>query len=106
MLLICAMVQLFSFGFASLNRTFHLSPHENICTIALITIHYLYNIVFSCINFFFHLRYLNQSSLTNVHTATPQQTFTKCIFGLSWVFSQTYQDVGVNIAIYEKHIIN
>ena len=31
-------------GFASLNRTFHLSPHENICTIALITIHYLYNI--------------------------------------------------------------
>ena len=30
--------------FASLNRTFHLSPHENICTIALITIHYLYNI--------------------------------------------------------------
>ena len=31
-------------GFASLNRTFHLSPHENICTIALITIHYLYKI--------------------------------------------------------------
>ena len=30
--------------FASLNKTFHLSPHENICTIALITIHYLYNI--------------------------------------------------------------
>ena len=29
-------------GFASLNRTFHLSSHENICTIALITIHYLY----------------------------------------------------------------
>ena len=29
-------------GFASLNRTFHLSPHENTCTIALITIHYLY----------------------------------------------------------------
>ena len=29
--------------FASLNRTFHLSPHENSCTIALITIHYLYN---------------------------------------------------------------
>ena len=32
------------FGFASLNRTFHLSPHENSCTIALITIHYLHNI--------------------------------------------------------------
>ena len=33
-------------GFASLNRTFNLSPDENICTIALITIHYvvLYNI--------------------------------------------------------------
>ena len=29
-------------GVASLNRTFHLSPHENICTIVLITIHYLY----------------------------------------------------------------
>ena len=28
-------------GFASLNRTFHLSPHENIYAI---TIHYLYNI--------------------------------------------------------------
>ena len=28
--------------FASLNRTFNLSPHENICTIALINIHYLY----------------------------------------------------------------
>ena len=28
---------------ASLNRTFHLSPHENILTIALMNIHYLYN---------------------------------------------------------------
>jgi hypothetical protein len=27
-----------------LNGTFHLSPHENILTIALINIHYLYNI--------------------------------------------------------------
>ena len=27
---------------ASLNGTFHLSPHENILTIALINIHYLY----------------------------------------------------------------
>ena len=52
MLLIRAMVLYFhsvrdemfySTRFASLNRTFHLSPHENICTIALITIHYLYN---------------------------------------------------------------
>ena len=46
------MVQIFSFGErlnvpfnsadASLNGTFNLSPHENICTIALINIHYLY----------------------------------------------------------------
>ena len=44
-----AMVRIFSFGerwnvpinsaVASLNRTFHLSPHENILTIALINIH-------------------------------------------------------------------
>ena len=27
--------------FALLNGTFYLSPHENICTIALINIHYL-----------------------------------------------------------------
>ena len=50
-----AMVRIFSFGerwnvlfnsaIASLNRTFHLSPHENILTIALINIHYLYTIV-------------------------------------------------------------
>ena len=26
---------------ASLNRTFHISPHGHICTIALLTIHYL-----------------------------------------------------------------
>ena len=30
-------------GFALLNRTFYLSSHEYICTIALITILYLYN---------------------------------------------------------------
>jgi hypothetical protein len=51
---ICAMVRIFSFSerwnvpfnsaVASLNGTFHLSPHENILTIALINIHYLYNI--------------------------------------------------------------
>jgi hypothetical protein len=49
-----AMVRIFSFGerwnvpfnsaVASLNGTFHLSPHENILTIALINIHYLYTI--------------------------------------------------------------
>ena len=47
-----AIVRIFSFGerlnvlfnsaIASLNGTFHLSPHENILTIALINIHYLY----------------------------------------------------------------
>ena len=50
-----AMIRIFSFGerwnalfnsaIASLNRTFYLSPHENILTIALINIHYLYNII-------------------------------------------------------------
>ena len=56
-----AMVRIFSFGerwnvlfnsaIASLNRTFHLSPHENILTIALINIHYLYNIYrFKCVH--------------------------------------------------------
>ena len=49
-----AMERIFSFGerwnvpfneaVASLNGTFHLSPHENILTIALINIHYLYNV--------------------------------------------------------------
>ena len=36
---------LFNSAIASLNRTFHLSPHENILTIALINIHYLYIIL-------------------------------------------------------------
>ena len=59
------MVRIFSFGerwnvpfnsaVASLNGTFHLSPHENILTIALINIHYLYNNVFTdayiCFNY-------------------------------------------------------
>ena len=34
----------FQLGFALFNGTFHLSPRENICAIALINIHYLYNI--------------------------------------------------------------
>ena len=42
----------FQLGFASLNGTFHLSPHENICTIALINIHYLYINNLSLTNFF------------------------------------------------------
>ena len=43
----CKMKCSIQIGFASLNRKFHLSPHENICTIALITIHYLHTILFS-----------------------------------------------------------
>jgi hypothetical protein len=49
---ICSMVRTFSFGerwnvpfnsaVASLNGTFHLSPNENVLTIALINIHYLF----------------------------------------------------------------
>ena len=52
-----AMVRIFSFGerwnvpfysaVASLNGTFHLSPNENILTIARINIHYLYIIRWS-----------------------------------------------------------
>jgi hypothetical protein len=51
-----AMVRMFSFGerwnvifnsaVASLNGTFHLSPHEYILTIARINIHYLYIHIF------------------------------------------------------------
>ena len=33
----------FNTAWASLNRTFHLSTHEHIRTIALINIHYVYN---------------------------------------------------------------
>ena len=50
---ICTIVIIFSFGersivpfnsaMASLNGTINLLPHENILTIALINIHYLYN---------------------------------------------------------------
>ena len=35
-------------------NTFHPSPHENSCTIALITIHYLYNIFLMRININVH----------------------------------------------------
>ena len=36
-----------------LNGTFHLSPHENICSIALMNIHYLYNDAPTFFFFFF-----------------------------------------------------
>ena len=60
MFFIRAMVRIFSFGerwnvpfnsaVVSLNGTFHLSPHENILTIARINIHYLYTIQHYCSN--------------------------------------------------------
>jgi hypothetical protein len=63
-----AMVRIFSFGerwnvpfnsaVASLNGTFHLSPHENILTIALINIHYLYTIYLCESGFHFCYGYL------------------------------------------------
>ena len=51
MFFICAIVLIFSFSercnvlfnLALPGRTFHFLPHQNICTIALVTIHYLYN---------------------------------------------------------------
>ena len=61
-----AMVRIFSFGerwnvlfnsaIASLNRTFYLSPHENILTIALTNIHYLYTIlhIYTLVKAHFH----------------------------------------------------
>ena len=72
-----AMVRIFSFGkrwnvpfnsaVASLNGTFHLSPHENILTIALINIHYLYNRMTvgklqNPFQFKFYKRYRHQTS--------------------------------------------
>ena len=40
----CKMKCTIQLGVASLNGSFHLPPHENIYTIALINIHYLYTI--------------------------------------------------------------
>ena len=67
-----AMVRIFSFSerwnvlfnsaIASLNRTFHLSPHENILTIALINIHYLYSMILLIMNIFRHDGNLQQLS--------------------------------------------
>ena len=45
----------FQLGFALLNGSYHLSPHENICTIALKNIHYLYNIWICSTQFLSHL---------------------------------------------------
>ena len=69
-----AMVKIFSFGerwnvpfneaTAELNGTFHLSPHENILTIALINIHYLYTV-----------GYLHGHTLGQPRTLTRQHTY-------------------------------
>jgi hypothetical protein len=63
-----AMVRIFSFGerwsvpfnsaVASLNGTFHLSAHENILTIVLINIHYLYTNIYGSWNQRLESRYL------------------------------------------------
>ena len=65
-------------GFASLNRTFNLSLLENICTIALIIIHYVYNIshkrlvllLSDCVNAFdtctFKRIFKNEDELYNI----------------------------------------
>ena len=42
-------INVFHWCFVSLSRTFHLPPDENICTITLITIHYLYIMCRLCI---------------------------------------------------------
>ena len=62
-----AMVRICSFGerwnvpfnsaVASLNGTFHLSPHENILTIALINIHYLY-IIYYILYIIYYILYI------------------------------------------------
>ena len=77
-----AMVRIFSFGerwnvpfnsaVASLNGTFHLSPHENILTIALINIHYLYNIT---------LRYHSAHSLLGLFSDRLHQVFRSVVLG-------------------------
>ena len=60
-----AMVRIFSLpAVASLNGTFHLSPHENILTIALINIHYLYNIsLYALIYYFRNICFVKMSHL-------------------------------------------
>ena len=70
-----AMVRIFSFGerwnvlfnsaIASLNRTFHLSPHENILTIALINIHYLY--INTCYSFYYTVHGQTLHICTHMH---------------------------------------
>ena len=63
MICIFAIVQIFSF--ASLSRTFHLSPHEYFCTIALLTIHNLFIIQFSWKKWVWIRIYLNISNNFN-----------------------------------------
>ena len=84
-----AMVRIFSFGerwnvlfnsaIASLNKTLHLSPHENILTIALINIHYLHNIINYCIGILIG---------TNEDPSLRIESFP--IINLRAVFSQNY----------------
>jgi hypothetical protein len=66
-------IRIFSFGerwnvpfnsaVASLNGTFHLSPHENTLTIALINIHYLY-ILYNSQTLYVHILFLWEYSFS------------------------------------------
>ena len=63
-----AMVRIFSFGErwnVLFNRTFHLSPHENILTIALINIHYLY--INTCYSFYYTVHGQTLHICTHMH---------------------------------------
>ena len=59
-------------GFASLNRTFHRSSHESICTIALMTIHYLYKI-YGHINLTVRMNHVVRSYERQIEVALTRQ---------------------------------
>ena len=85
-----AMVRIFTFGerwnvpfnsaVASLNGTFHLSPHENILTIALINIHYLYTIVDCNILYCHYKFYLFALHTIAMHSVINSYTLPKMFF--------------------------
>ena len=86
-------------GFASLNRTFHLSPHENRCTIALITIHYLYNMKFYCQTlhngFFFNQYFISQ---TKKDKTAGVSLYNMCVCVCM------YMCVCINVCIIKIHV--
>ena len=58
---------LFNWAIAQLNRTFHLSPYENILTIAVINIHYLYIILLKSSSFMETRRVFNSYVLLHAY---------------------------------------